>query len=101
MERVERHLAEEYRVGPERTEGVVNWGTFVGEGAPRFSLGYSPEQSAPNYAILLVNVTSYAEARRMIPRLEAFCSESGKGIPMGNASNPTTRIATPCRSQSG
>ena len=39
-------------------DGVTNWATFIGEGAPRFFLSFNPEQASPEYAILLINTTS-------------------------------------------
>ncbi|NIM02435.1 MAG: hypothetical protein GTN57_16345, partial [Acidobacteria bacterium] len=35
-------------------DGVTNWMTFIGEGAPRFFLSYGPEQASPEYAILVI-----------------------------------------------
>ena len=35
---------------------VLSWGTFIGEGPPRFILTLDQEQRSPNYAYLLANV---------------------------------------------
>jgi multidrug efflux pump subunit AcrB len=61
----------------EAREGVVSWGAFVGEGAPRFVLAYNPEPPTPDYAMLLVNATS-AEyiASTLIPDLESFIANT-------------------------
>jgi multidrug efflux pump subunit AcrB len=53
-------------------QGIVNWGTWVGSGAPRYILGYNPEQPRPNYAYLLVNTTSFDVQKRVLDRMNAF-----------------------------
>lgn len=41
--------------------GIVNWGSFIGQGAPRFNLPYEPEQRSPHYAFILGNVSTAAD----------------------------------------
>jgi multidrug efflux pump len=55
-----------------RDEGVVNWGAFIGQGPPRYALTYSPRMASPEYALLLINTTSYAEVDHLVARLERF-----------------------------
>jgi len=60
-----------------RTEGIVNWSTYIGQGPPTFALGFSPEQANPGYACLIVNATTggpYMDA--MIQKTEAYCIEN-------------------------
>lgn len=74
---VESFLRKELLVGPVRSEGVVNWAAFIGQGAPRFVLNYIPEQAKPEYAILVGNATSVRSIHEeIIPKLEAFCSRT-------------------------
>jgi len=70
---LERYMRDQLLVGPDRDEGVINWGTFIGRGAPRFILPYTPEQSAPNYAIFVVNATSRKLIDEIVPQLDAYC----------------------------
>jgi multidrug efflux pump subunit AcrB len=57
----------------EDEQGVVDWITFVGQGAPRYYLAYSPEPSTPEYAYLLLNATSTRIVEEtLIPKLEEF-----------------------------
>ncbi|GJM44172.1 MAG: multidrug transporter AcrB [Gemmatimonadota bacterium] len=56
-------------------EGILNWATFVGEGAPRYILTYSPEPATPDYAYLIINATSRRYIDSIVPELEAFCLE--------------------------
>ncbi|MEM9292269.1 MAG: efflux RND transporter permease subunit [Acidobacteriota bacterium] len=53
-------------------EGVVNWASFIGSGAPRFVLSYDPEQPRPNYAFLIANSSSYEAQEELIPQVERY-----------------------------
>jgi multidrug efflux pump subunit AcrB len=71
----EEYLTANFLKGPDDDEGVLNWGTFLGEGAPRYILTYSPEQTTPEYAYMVLNATSREYIDRIIPDLEDFCLE--------------------------
>jgi multidrug efflux pump subunit AcrB len=75
MEDIEGFMHEELRAGPDRPEGIVNWSTYTGQGAPRFVLNYNPEPSKPEYAVMIVNCTSLDAVESIIERTEAFCAE--------------------------
>jgi multidrug efflux pump subunit AcrB len=70
---IEDFMRSELMVGPEREDGIVNWSTYIGEGAPRFYLSYNPEFSKPEYATIVVNATSRAVVDELIPKLESYC----------------------------
>ncbi len=77
VDEVETFLRNELLVGPLRSEGVVNWAAFIGQGAPRFVLNYIPEQAKPEYAFLVGNATSVRSIQKeILPKLEAFLSET-------------------------
>lgn len=56
--------------------GVLNWATWVGSGAPRYILGYNPEQPRPNYAYMLVNTTSYEVQEDVLERMNQYLERS-------------------------
>ena len=64
----------------EGNDGISNWVTFLGEGGPRFYLGYGPEQSSPNYGILIINTTTRDATDRVIETLQRFCDTSFPGL---------------------
>ena len=72
----ERFMLDELVVNDQRPEGISNWGTFIGQGAPRFILTYEPENPRPEYATMLINTTSRTEVDRVIPRLEDFANQN-------------------------
>ena len=49
-----------------KQKGVESVSTFVGSGAPRFMLVYSPEKRYDSYGMLLINVDDY---RKIVLRL--------------------------------
>ena len=74
--RVDQFLEEELTAGEGRPEGVVNWGTFVGQGPPKFALPFNPRHASPEYTMMLVNTTSYEVVAELIAKLERFCLEN-------------------------
>ena len=40
-------------------EGIISWGAFIGGGAPKYTLMYTPEAPAPEYAYILYNTTNH------------------------------------------
>lgn len=61
----------------EGQEGIINWASFIGEGAPRFMLSFNPEMASPEYAIMLMNATSRDYVDRAVEKLLEFSD----GIP--------------------
>ena len=76
MKTIEDYIKEQLVVNEDRHQGVTNWGTYIGQGAPRFILPYAPEQARPEYAYLLMNATSREIFDTLIPQLEEFCNNN-------------------------
>ncbi len=61
-------------------DGILGWLSYVGAGGPKFSLGYTPEITLPEFAFVLTRVTDY----RLIPSLASdihqFLQEKYPGI---------------------
>jgi multidrug efflux pump subunit AcrB len=57
--------------------GIENVGTFVGQGAPKFLLSYTPEPSDPAFAFMLVNTTNREVIEdRLIPVIDGYIRET-------------------------
>ncbi len=57
-------------------DGLLNWVSYIGSGAPRFNLPYSPEPPSPEYTYMLINGTDREHILgTIIPRMETFCRE--------------------------
>ena len=76
VQRIESFIEAELKTGPERPQGVTNWASFIGQGPQRYTLTYTPKQRSPEYAMMLLNTTSYGIVHDLIPRLETYCLES-------------------------
>jgi multidrug efflux pump subunit AcrB len=74
VESIENFIQQELTAASrEDQQGVIDWITFVGQGAPRYYLAYSPEPSSPEYAYLLLNATSTGILEEtLIPKLEDY-----------------------------
>ncbi len=58
-----------------RPDGVINWATFIGNGGPKFTLGYNPGLQSPEYGILLINTVTRSAVDEIIPELETFARQ--------------------------
>lgn len=56
-------------------EGVSSVTSFVGDGAPRFVLVYSPEKPNSSYGMLLVKVDDYKKVDALIPTVARYLDQ--------------------------
>lgn len=70
---IENYMKTDLMANKKHPEGILNWASFIGRGAPRFVLTYAPENAAPEYAIIIANFTSIESAKATITKLEDFC----------------------------
>jgi len=57
-------------------EDAVSVATFVGEGATRFMLTYSPEQPDPSYGLLIIRAETLGAIPELRAELDAFAREA-------------------------
>jgi multidrug efflux pump subunit AcrB len=72
---IDRFVKQELTAGPDRPEGVTNWSTYIGQGGPRFTLGYSPTQRSPEFTFMLLNATSEQVMPSLVSKMERFCAD--------------------------
>lgn len=65
--KVSKQVVDDIRKMP----GIIEASTFVGAGAPRFMLVYSPEKVYSSYAFVLVKVKDYHQIRDYIDKIRA------------------------------
>ena len=68
MERIEKFLLQ--------MDGVENVTSFVGQGALRFMLVYSPETPDSAYGQLLITVRDYRKIKGMLPKVRDYLAEN-------------------------
>lgn len=71
-QKVSEFIQKELQVNEERKTGVTNWATYVGSGGPRFLLTHSPKPNSSNYALMIVNVSSFEIIDPIMKRLEEY-----------------------------
>jgi len=58
-------------------DGVINWTSFIGSGAPRFYLSLNAEQQSPEYAYVKMNITDrWKLDTDFKPAIEKYCLEN-------------------------
>ena len=73
VQQIETFIEEELLISEGQSEGVVNWSSYVGEGAPKYDLGYNPPEANSYSAHILINTTSDAFNQVVINRLDSYC----------------------------
>ncbi len=72
VEQIGKYMADSLQINDQRSLGVVDWSSYIGEGPESYDLGYSPDEANSNYAHILVNTTSFNENNAMIAKLDKF-----------------------------
>ena len=70
---IEAYIADSLLVTDMRTEGIVDWSSYIGQGPESYDLGYIPDEANSGYAHMLVNTSSAELNNAMIVRLDRFC----------------------------
>ncbi len=55
-----------------KTDGVKSVSTFIGAGAPRYMLVYSPEKAYDSYGLLLVEATDFKLVNKLVPQFGKY-----------------------------
>ncbi len=80
--KIENHLIKKWKVSKNKKDGVENFISFIGRGAPRYILVSMPEPGRENYAYILVNVSTYKIIPEISKELTSFIK---KELPEANA----------------
>ncbi len=70
---IEDFMEKNLKVNNERTEGIIDWSSFIGEGPSAYDLGYNADEPNSNYAHILVNTSNFLINNEMISQLDAYC----------------------------
>jgi multidrug efflux pump len=57
-QKIASFIADNLQVNENKTSGVTNWVSYIGNGGPRFLLTHRPKSTSSNYALMVVNLTS-------------------------------------------
>lgn len=70
--KVEEFLERQLRVNQNRANGVTSWVTYIGNGGPRFLLTHNPKPTSSNYALMVINVSSYKMIDEIMEKIESY-----------------------------
>ncbi len=69
---IEAFMTEELKVNENKTDGVVDWSAYIGEGPSTYDLGYNPDEANSNYAHILINTSDFLVNNEMVRKLDSF-----------------------------
>lgn len=73
VQAIETYMVSDLKTGPEKTKGITDWSSFIGEGPQSYDLGYSPDEANSSYAHILINTSSGEDNGWIIQHLDDFC----------------------------
>ncbi len=70
---IDEFVAKELQVNENRKDGVLKWGTFVGDSPPRTGFGDASSGGTPQAIYMLFHTNTHKDRQRWIEPLENFC----------------------------
>ncbi|MBV1909826.1 MAG: efflux RND transporter permease subunit [Kangiellaceae bacterium] len=70
--KIELFIDNELKSSSTKNEGVTNWVTYIGNGGPRFLLTHNPKPNSSNYALMVINVTSFEIIDKVMRQIEEY-----------------------------
>ena len=72
VKKLETFMFDSLKVNNKRTNGVLDWSAYIGQGPESYDLGYSQDEANSNYAHILVNTSSFKENKKVIEKLDTY-----------------------------
>ncbi len=72
---IEAYLMANWQTGEQRSEGVTNWASYIGNAGPRFILAHNPKPANPGYALMIANVNALSQIDPIMNSLKAYALE--------------------------
>jgi len=69
---LESFVKENLLINGKRKHGVTNWVTYIGNGGPRFLLTHRPKPTSSNYALMIINVSSFELIDQLMNKIEKY-----------------------------
>jgi multidrug efflux pump subunit AcrB len=73
---LENYMLSNLKVTDSKTDGIVDWSAYIGEGPAAYDLGYNADEANSNYAHILINTSSFLVNNLMVEKLDAFGFEN-------------------------
>ncbi len=75
IDEIENFIHDNLLTHDSRSEGVLSWSSYIGQGAPKYDLGYNPPEATPYSAHILLNTTSDGINQQVIDKLDQYCTD--------------------------
>ncbi len=75
-EKIEQFMLDSLKTNDNRSLGIVDWSSYVGQGPESYDQGYSQDEANSSYAHILVNTSSFNENAAMVAKLDKFGFEN-------------------------
>ena len=69
---IEKFIKENLLANKNNLHGVESWSSYIGEGAPKYDLGYTPGEANSNFSHILLNTTTEKINDQIIERLNTY-----------------------------
>ncbi len=73
---IEAYISKELKTSKTKTDGIVDWSSYVGEGPTPYDQGYQQDEANSSYGHILVNTSSYEANQNIINKLDTYCYNS-------------------------
>ncbi len=73
---IEKYFTDELKTNETRKEGIIKWGTFIGQSAPRYVLVHFPKPPSEDLGYILSEITYVKEFNNLKHKIETFCNEN-------------------------
>ena len=73
VHQIETFIKSDLLIDENRSEGIKDWSSFIGEGPSSYDLGYQPGEANSGYAHMLLNTSSFEENKMVVRKLDQFC----------------------------
>jgi multidrug efflux pump subunit AcrB len=73
---LESYMLSDLKITDSKTDGIVDWSAYIGEGPAAYDLGYNADEANSNYAHILINTSSFLVNNLMVEKLDAFGFEN-------------------------
>ena len=70
---IEDFIRDSLQLNDNRTKGIKDWTSFVGEGPESYDLGYQPGEANSGYGHMLLNTSSGNDNQMVIDILDEYC----------------------------
>ncbi len=72
VKQIEQFMTDSLQTNENRTSGIVDWSSYIGQGPESYDLGYSQDEANSSYSHILVNTSSFEVNKTMIAKLDKF-----------------------------